>query len=167
MTDTAGLDLISTAVLLLKRDHWDRLRQPAAENLFAQSRRQLVELPVLVTSCATLTAWRPPSNSRSPIAPATPSRNLNCTSPARPPARMAPRACWSTALPASSTAWPRRAATDRRVPPHRPAAENRARGKDRRAESGQPRAGAQFGPRNQEPARRHSWRCAVARRRVE
>ena len=42
MTDTAGLDLISTAVLLLKRDHRIVYANPAAENLFAQSRRQLV-----------------------------------------------------------------------------------------------------------------------------
>ena len=42
MTDTAGLDLISTAVLLLKRDRRIVYANPAAENLFAQSRRQLV-----------------------------------------------------------------------------------------------------------------------------
>ncbi len=42
MTDTAGLDLISTAVLLLKRDHKIVYANAAAENLFAQSRRQLL-----------------------------------------------------------------------------------------------------------------------------
>ena len=42
MLETGGLELISTAVLLLGRDHRISYANPAAENLFAQSRRQLV-----------------------------------------------------------------------------------------------------------------------------
>ena len=42
MVETAGLELISTAVLLLGRDYRITYANPAAENLFAQSRRQLL-----------------------------------------------------------------------------------------------------------------------------
>ena len=42
MVETAGLELISTAVLLLGREHRITYANPAAENLFAQSRRQLL-----------------------------------------------------------------------------------------------------------------------------
>lgn len=42
MTDTAGLELISTAVLLLGRDHRIVYANPAAEHLLAQSKRQLI-----------------------------------------------------------------------------------------------------------------------------
>ena len=42
MLETGGLELISTAVLLLGRDHRISYANPAAENLFAQSRRQLI-----------------------------------------------------------------------------------------------------------------------------
>jgi len=42
MVETAGLELISTAVLLLGRDHRILYANPSAENLFAQSRRQLL-----------------------------------------------------------------------------------------------------------------------------
>ncbi|MBL8311451.1 MAG: PAS domain-containing protein [Burkholderiales bacterium] len=42
MTDTAGLELISTAVLLMTAGRRIAYANPAAENLFAQSRRQLV-----------------------------------------------------------------------------------------------------------------------------
>jgi len=40
-TDTAGLELISTAVLLLGHDHCILYANPAAEHLLAQSKRQL------------------------------------------------------------------------------------------------------------------------------
>jgi two-component system, NtrC family, nitrogen regulation sensor histidine kinase GlnL len=42
MVETAGLELISTAVLLLGRNYAIAYANPAAENLFAQSRRQLL-----------------------------------------------------------------------------------------------------------------------------
>jgi two-component system, NtrC family, nitrogen regulation sensor histidine kinase GlnL len=42
MVETAGLELISTAVLLLGRGYRITYANPAAENLFAQSRRQLL-----------------------------------------------------------------------------------------------------------------------------
>ena len=42
MVETAGLELISTAVLLLGRSYRITYANPAAENLFAQSRRQLL-----------------------------------------------------------------------------------------------------------------------------
>ena len=42
MVETAGLELISTAVLVLGRDYRIFYANPAAENLFSQSRRQLL-----------------------------------------------------------------------------------------------------------------------------
>ena len=58
----------------------------------------------------------------------------------------------------------RRAAA--RVPPHRPAAEDRARGAAAGAAAGEPRADPQPRARDQESARRHSRRRAAARARA-
>ena len=53
-----------------------------------------------------------------------------------------------------------------RVPPHRPAAEDRARGAPAGAAAGEPRADPQPRARDQEPARRHPRRGAAARARA-
>ena len=61
---------------------------------------------------------------------------------------------------------PRRRVGAGRVPPHRPAAQDRARGAPQRAAAGEPRADPQPRARDQEPARRHPRRGAAARARA-
>ncbi len=152
----SGLELLATAVVLLDGDLDMRYANPAAENLFELSKRQLVDHPAKSVFGDAAALFQAIDKALANGASYTeqelevgiggkPRLHLSCT--------VSDRRC-SGRDPAAG------------IPPHRSAAEDRARGAPARTAAGESRPDPQPGARDQESARRHPRRGATARARA-